>query len=214
MADAAVERFDFEKEVEKLVEKDLLLDAKNTHGIVICGGEFTAAELSAFLNACNFSRMKHRILEYADHLTFGDSAAKEVEIEDVELFERARVFSVGGDLSLRRDGGRFLWHFIGTDVQAVPSGYGRRDFWNENRNAQLRQRDESALLWGEHRGQHNGKEYWHDDRVGWAALNYPHAPAKRIEISYTVFTEGGQVAFVWWKELRAYGQRKNQIAQK
>ena len=86
----------------------------------------------------------------------------------------------------------------------MPPGYGAKDFWGENPDVVFRQRDESALLWGAYK-EESGR--WQEDRVGWADLTYPHPGTKeqRLEIHYTVFIDGGQVAFVWWKELKAHG---------
>lgn len=192
-------RFDFTAEAERLIDPANLVDAQS--GVSIWGGEFTANKLPDFLTACDFSGIPNCIWEYAHCIEF----AKEQLPNDAErcLLERGRVFGVSGDLSLRRDGGRFLWHFIGRSGVDMPEGFEKRDFWEAHPNTQLRRREEMALLWGQRK---ENDDSWQEDRVGWATLNYPisDSAAKRVWIKYDIFTEGGQPAFVWWKELQSY----------
>jgi hypothetical protein len=201
---------DFKEAVEKLVTDPLIT---KDSGIAIVGGELKAAQgetleqvLGRFLQAWDFSNLPYRIWEYVHRIEFTLNTLPNAS--EYSLLERGRIFGTGGDVSLRRDGDRFLWHSIGPKVTTLPTGYGEKDFWDENPDVQLRQCDESALLWGDYK-ETLGR--WQEDRVGWAKLDYPISPAqarkqgKRVEIHYTVFTDGGQVAFVWWKEVKDHG---------
>lgn len=203
------EALDFKRAVEKLVTDPFIT---KDSGIAIVGGELKAGDgetleqvLERFLRAWDLSNMPYRIWEYVRRIEF---TTKLPDASEYSLLERGRIFGTGGDLSLRRDGDRFLWHFIGPKVTTPPTGYEDKDFWDENSNVQLRQRDESALLWGDYK---EALGRWQEDRVGWAKLDYPISSAqarkqgKRVEIRYTVFTDGGQVAFVWWKEIKDHG---------
>lgn len=197
---------DFADAVKQLLAAPLL---HKDNGPVIWGGVFQAAALEAFLAAWPLTQMPYHIWEYTHRMTFVRDAPPEPP--DIARLERGRIFGEGGDLSLRRDGGCFLWHFVGQRNTTKPAGFAVSDFWvdspdcKENPNFTLRANNEHALLWGDYK---TALGRWQDDRVGWADLNYPLSAAKhqgqRAEIHYTVYTDGGQVAFVWWKELKAY----------
>ncbi len=210
------DRFDFAKAVKELLETDLQYGKGQIH---IWGGRIEKNETESleqvvqrFLGAWPLSsqQMPWWILEYADSIKM----EKDKSLDDIRwaLLERARVFGPDGDLSLRRDGDVFLWHFIST-VFAPPAQTQQqgKDFWIEssdtaaNPSLNLRRQTERALLWGKHRRTEGEQNYWHDDRVGRFELQYPHEAAERLEVEYDVFTDGGQVSFVWWKELRAHG---------
>lgn len=195
--------FDFLEEIRRMMSDDKLIGKDD--GIRICGGEVHAKDLPDFRKAWDMSQMPHRIWEYAHRIVFNED-----EITDYDLLERGRVFggiddlSAGGDFSLRRDGDRFLWSFIGASSVTVPANYASSDFWQANPKCKLRPCHESALLWGE---EQDVSGQWQDDRVGWADLTYPvgvasaAAQGPRVKIHFTVFTDGGQVAFVWWRHL-------------
>jgi len=207
--------FDFNKEVERMLDEETLV--KDDSQVVIWGGKFTGDKLSDFVDAWDFGGMPYVIQEQTHRIAFrleeNSSHIATLLKKNHALLERAEVFGGSGNLSLRRDSNSFLWHFIGandiarqnslTKLQAKK--FNIKDFWQENSNCQLRTRDESALLWGDYDTTLNR---WQDDRVGWADLSYPITDAKarqdkkRVQIDYTVFTEAGQVAFVWWKELK------------
>lgn len=201
--------FDFKEAVRQMA--DLTAEA-GANQVAIWGGRFKADDtetleqrLARFLASWDWAAcaMPYRIWEYAHRIEFTRDTLPQV-IEH-HLLERGRIFGSGGDLSLRRDSAHFYWHFIGRFAPLLRAAeWQGEDFFLVHPDCRFRQRDESALLWGEHRGQKNGIDYWHDDRVGWAELLYPHAAADRLKINYTVFTDGGQAAFVWWKELQAY----------
>lgn len=210
--------FDFKQEVERMLDETTLV---KDHGqVVIWGGKFTEDRFSGFVDAWDFDGMLYVIQEQSHRIAFvsedNPSPVAAMLKNNHALLERAEVFGGGGNLSLRRNSNNLLWHFIGandvgrqnslTKLQAEK--FEVKNFWQEHSNCQLRTRDESALLWGDY---NTALSCWQDDRVGWADLSYPITDAKarqdkkRVQIDYTVFTEAGQVAFVWWKELRRHG---------
>lgn len=188
----------FSEEIEKLLKLETLIDA-NSHTSIL-GGEFDAEKVESFLSLWKMDEMPDRIWEYAHRITFN-----EPKMRTPELLERAMLFGKGGCLNLRRDRGKFRWHFIGepqdeTKKKVEEEGFKLCDFWAENKDVKLRRSTESALLWGENNSNGDG---WQEDRVGWAELIYPfNATANRVEVEYEVFTQNGQVAFVWWKKLK------------
>ncbi|NUM73790.1 hypothetical protein HUU40_05465 [candidate division KSB1 bacterium] len=128
---------------------------------------------------------------------------------------RARFFGAGGDLSLRRDGNRLYWHFIGTPRDDFPPIKNACRFWDEQekmpegeRVEKLRlQEDVEALLWGERIVPKSGEAFWREDRVGAIDLVYPvpisdvNAQKQRAKVIYDVYWHNGQPAFVWLKKL-------------
>lgn len=194
--------FDFGDGVEQMLERDALVRGEDE--LAVWGGEFPAEKLPEFLAAWDFAAMPYRLWEYAHRITF-----TEPEVTEHELLERGRVFGAGGDLNFRRDGPRFLWNFTGEAATRAPPGFTFQNFWREHPSSELRRHDATALLWGDYREEH---ARWHDDRVGWATLDYPCADAGartrggRLRVRHTIFSDGGQPAFVWWKELERYGE--------
>lgn len=124
-------------------------------------------------------------------------------------FRRARIFGEDGDLSLRVDGDRLLWHFIGKTNVAPPID-GACDFWQES-NASIpilrRQEDQKALLWGKHNGANRPDDVrWVEDRVRVAELNYPGMAmknAERVHVVYDVYWDDGQPVFYRLRGLEA-----------
>jgi len=200
---------DFTQAVKELLGNSPINSESN---IAIIGGELQAGDshtleevLERFLHKWDFSTLPYRIWEYFHCIEFNTCSLP----SDYSLLERGRIFGPGGDLSLRRDGERFLWHFIGPkEKDTLPADW-KKDFWKENPHAQLRPHDEFALLWGAYK---KALGRWHEDRVGWANLDYPYhlhkEEGKRLWIHYTVFSDGGQIAFVWWKEVKDHAEKK------
>ena len=186
------EQIDFDKAVAALRNPAAQLGKDQIH---IWGGQCREEVLSAFLKAWDFPacKMPLAIWEYADRIEFTGTTP---DAGGLALIERARLFGHGGDLSLRRDGEVFLWHFIGTFMPPVEAG--GCSFWDCNPQTVLRRRDARALLWGENKG---AGDLWEEDRTGWAKLRYPHPAVDRLTLKYAELSNGGQVAFVWWKEL-------------
>jgi hypothetical protein len=168
----------------------------------IWGGAYAEDALIDFLAGWDLKGMPYRIWESTDRIDFErDSSAP-----NVALLERGRLFGPGGDLDLRRDDDTFRWRFVGAPGVRPPKDYDAKEnnFWaqDQNENTAFHCYEETALLWGERKG-----ERWHDDRVAAAKLDYP-APddAERVQVEYKVYSRAGQVEFVWltgvseWKE--------------
>ncbi len=191
---------DFTHEVEYLLDPAREITAGQ---IQIWGGQIPADGITRFLDDWNLTSraMHYGVWEYAHTIRFAGATPPD---PNLPLLERARVFGPDGDLSLRRDGIHFLWHFMGRS--RPPEGLDSDDFWEANPNAKLRCRDRRALLWG---SRNSGEDRWRDDRVARADLTYPHGPAERLILRYVEFSEGGQVVFVWWKEVTAYADGDN-----
>lgn len=133
---------------------------------------------------------------------------------DDELM-RARFFGENGDLSLRRDGNRLYWHFIGAPRNDFPPIKNACRFWGEQeklpegeRVKELRlQENVEALLWGERIVPKSGEAFWREDRVGAIDLVYPvpisdvNVQKQRAKVIYDVYWHNGQPAFVWLKKL-------------
>jgi hypothetical protein len=179
--------------------------------LTIVGGAIAAPALGGFLRAWSFPRDG---MPYCLWETVRDWAFLRGQVPEPDaLFERAVIFgpgddiSPGGDLSLRAEGDEVLWRFIGPAGAQVPPGIEPepRSFWDQDRARRLRRCDARALLWGERKVEPDREDFlWRDDRVGWARLAYPHVAQGRLELSYSLLFDGGQVAFVWWKELHAH----------
>ncbi|MCK6561904.1 hypothetical protein HUU39_05745 [candidate division KSB1 bacterium] len=178
------------------------------------GGETLEHAAAGFLKPWDLARMPYRIWEYEHRITF-----TEPEVAEWSLLERGRIFGEAGDLSLRRDGKRFLWHFIGQPQPATPKD--AQDFWKHSPECQAnpdfkmrrRRKLDVALLWGEYDAT---RKRWHDDRVAWAKLDYPldieqqtENNGTRVKIAYDLFTDRGQIAFVWWKEIKKWQPAKS-----
>jgi hypothetical protein len=197
----------FAEEVELLLRSPLIGKGE----VAIWGGTYAIGDIERFLLAWKQPRMPYRIWEYTHRMDFEIDTLPAAE--NYALLDRGRLFGVGGDLTLRRDGDQYRWHFIGEPHAIQPVGFDVKDFWTDSPECQagqdvkLRQQKETALLWGAYTP---GLGRWHDDRVGWAKLSYPinaiqaKRVNKRVKIDYTVFTDEGQVAFVWLQELREY----------
>ena len=204
--------FDFKQAVQQMTAPHAEVGVGQ---VAIWGGKFNADDvetleqrLARFLTSWDWAAcaMPYRIWEYAHRIEFTRRDTPLLMATEHHLLERGRIFGSGGDLSLRRDSAYFHWHFIGRFTPLLRAAeWQAQDFFTTHPNCKFRQHDESALLWGEPRGQKNGVNYWQDDRVGWADLVYPHASTDRLKICYTIFTDGGQAAFVWWKELKTHG---------
>jgi hypothetical protein len=198
--------FNFEDEVDLMAENPPI---GKESSIIIWGGVFKEERFKDFMSAWSFADM-YVIQEHAHKIDFQLADADSIVNQNPELLERMEIFGASGNLSLRRNGDQFLWHFISDDGQARQETLNKfavanlevKKFWDENTEHKLYRRDESALLWGDYDTNFNR---WHDDRVGWANLDYPTGQRKRMQIDYTVFTDYGQTAFVWWKELKQHG---------
>lgn len=173
----------------------------------IIGGRFTANRLDGFLAVWRqrWDAMPWRIWEHVSEIEFKFAN----EPKALTYLQRAEVFGEGGHLSLRRDGNRWLWHYIGPPGQPAPAGFDRppecEDFWAEHPDVELRRYKEHVLLWGEGIVDEDKKPTgrWWEDRVAAARLEYPPQLTgnARVRLEFWRFTENGQTAFVWYRGL-------------
>ena len=218
---AELKPFNFGNAVVKMREGQV-----SVGDLTIWGGRVDEAAVKDFIDSCALAQMPYRIWEYAHRIEFSENANSKPD--NYELLERGRIFGAGGDLSLRRDGTEFLWHFVGPKDALLSSArrgclsglanfggpkntallsedsrqkFAPHDFWERHSDLILRRNEETALLWGDYQGD-AGR--WQEDRVGWADLDYPLAAknaGQRVNLVYETFTDGGQIAFVWFKKL-------------
>lgn len=169
------------------------------------GGAFDALRLGDFLQVWGLPRleMPWSLWQWTDRIIIERGSVA----HDLDHLERGRVFGPGGDLSLRRDGGRVLWHFVGPADAAPPSGFSFASYWDGREDAPIRLRERTALLWGEERRDKdkNPLGVWYEDRVAAAALKYPlSAGARRVQVCYREYLHGGCVELVWLLELEEH----------
>lgn len=175
--------------------------------LAILGGQFGPERLAAFLAAWQgrWATMPWRIWEHVSEIGFADTP------KDPDLLQRGEVFGEGGHLSLRRDGNRWYWRYIGPADQPVPKGFEKapecEDFWaiEQNKDVSLRCYEERVLLWGNEILDSNKQPIgvWWEDRVAAARLQYP-AQLKghdRVHLKFNRFTEAGRTVFVWYRDL-------------
>jgi hypothetical protein len=178
--------------------------------LTILGGEFAAGRLGDFLQAWTkqLPGMPWRVWEHISDIAIGESIAP----GRLALLQRGEAFGEGGHLSLRRDGQRWRWRYIGPANQPALEGFEREpecvDFWAAATAADtvLRRYEERVLLWGQkitdaHR-QPKGPLWW-EDRVATAHLDYPETlkAYRRVYLAFSRFTEDGRTAFVWYRGL-------------
>lgn len=165
---------------------------------VILGGRFAHSRLSAFLDVWRkeWKAMPWRVWEYVSSIGFAD------EPEHLGWLQRADIFGEGGHLALRRDGERWLWHFIGP-ASSLPENIEGTKY----PDTALHRYEESIVLWGEEvRKDKNdpktGIGHWQDDRVGAAQLKYPEMKGvSRVYLHYWRYSQAGETQFVWYRGL-------------
>lgn len=163
----------------------------------VFGGQFAQARLADFLAVWRkrWASMSWRIWEHISHIEFAD------EPQEPEHLLRAEVFGDGGHLSLRRDGNRWLWHYIGPAGQPAPQGFDQKsdcEIWEAEQSAVLRRYHDQAILWGERK---TGYDFWWEDRVAAAKLVYPKQNVGRVYLDFWRYTQDGQTVFVWYRNL-------------
>lgn len=170
---------------------------------VILGGRFEHSRLSTFLAAwrTRWDAMPWRIWEHVSSIGFAE------EPGNLAWLQRADIFGEGGHLSLRRDGERWLWHFIGPASATLPDEFIGVSFWDKHPNVVLHRYEESVILWGEEvlkdrNDPKSGIGRWQDDRVGAALLKYPKMKgALRVYLHYWRYSQAGETQFVWYRGL-------------
>lgn len=195
------------------------------------GGAIEASQIEDFLQAWDWAArdMPWRIWEYEDRIALERSADLPA---DLVRLERGRLFGPGGDLSLRRDAGRILWHFVGPrnapapaklqwahlQYPATPPPYAAVDFWKSNPQASRpwQRRSQSVLLWGQEERDQDGKGVgvWREDRVSGvrSELCYPTLSGSssegRAQLVYWEYLWGDAVQAVWWQGITPW-ERSN-----
>ena len=183
---------------DELIQRLADAPVRTEEDLSIWGGNFEARRLADFLKRWKLEEreMPWRIWEWVSRIVF----QWETLPGNPKLLERGRLFGPGGDLSLRRDGDRFLWHFIGPAGVEPPVGFEARSYWENRDRRPLREREESVLLWGKWYS-YPGRRW--EDRVGGADLRYPKMLGEEwVWLDYRRYEDAGQTAFVWYRGLR------------
>jgi hypothetical protein len=189
-------------DLEKIAQQLMETPAEGPADLAVWGGVFDADRLPDFLATWSLPRegMPYCLWQWTDDIVLQRGQVP----NRLDWLERGRVFGPGGDLSLRRDGGRFLWNFVGPAEMAPPNGFEFADYWDGRADAPIRPRERTALLWGEElRDDHNHPlGVWHEDRVAAATLEYPGLRgARRVQLRYCEYLRGGRVELVWLLDL-------------
>lgn len=165
--------------------------------LTIVGGTIQETTVLNWLGRWNLQSLPWRLWEEVSAL----SLEKDTPLpSSFALVERGQLFGEGGDLTLRRDGDLFRWHFIGPRTANVPMTADALDYWVESTTTVLHCVKQQAILWGVWR---SDLGRWHDNRVGWANLQYPAEfnGKPHVYIHYDEYLESGRVAFVWLRDL-------------
>lgn len=199
---------------EKLIFTSLRRELKGKDELMIVGGTISEAKVINWLR--EFKGMPWRVWEWVNDFRLEHESLTPAFPLAIRLsaLERVRLFGDGGDLTVRRDGALFRWHFIGPSgakkEAIIPAGWQScHDYWDrkENESQKLTCSEQKALLWGAY-NQELGR--WYDNRVGFAHLEYPLADVEsllqedkkgHVYAYYREYLDGGQVAFVWMYKL-------------
>lgn len=183
--------------IEELAAEYLNAATFTASDLSVFGGKVAGNRLGDFVKGWQLPRadMPWCIWEWVNRITFERGTVP----GDIQLLDRGRVFGTAGDLSLRRDGESFLWHFVGETQVVPPEEFPGHGFWKTNGGVTLRRTEGTVLLWGEYSSE---KKRWVEDRVARAQLAYPGVgSAQRIRIRYWSFGHGGQTSLIWWRGL-------------
>lgn len=165
--------------------------------LTVFGGTIEEQKALAWLSLWDLQLLPWRIWEEVSALRVEKGTLLPQELA---LVERAQFFGEGGDLTLRRDGDIFRWHFVGPKTAMVHKTPDALDYWDQPSASTLYRVEQQAILWGVWR-----KELgrWHDNRVGWANLQYPAELNGRshVYIHFDEYLESGRVAFVWLRDI-------------
>ncbi|ODS36719.1 MAG: hypothetical protein A7315_04630 [Candidatus Altiarchaeales archaeon WOR_SM1_79] len=177
--------------IDKVMGKLLEEERISKGDIQIWGGKIKEEELQEFMKKWNFSDMQFRIKETVKEINIDKN--KNLDLQDVELIERIRIFGNAGDIDLRRNGNRFIWRYIGED--SPPSNLPGHvcNFWGKDKNSNKKffVGYREVILWNKN-----------DPRVAKAKLNYPIKNAERVKIRYKTLSEGGIISFVQFIEIK------------
>lgn len=155
----------------------------------ILGGQFAHNRLTAFLRYWGLDKgaMKWRIWELTNALTF------DADIGDTQHLQRAEIFGEEGHLSLRRDGQKWLWHFIGLVTRDPSSSF------PENQSEVFLSGFISNLT-AQPTGEGDNEEfacedYWMSEETRRASDNM-----RRYEESVILWGEKRQSDALWWDD--------------
>jgi hypothetical protein len=174
------------------------------------GGRFAASALSDFLDAWELGGrdMPWRLWEWVSDLLWEHGTAAlpfdSTPARRRDWLERARIFGPGGDLSLRREGGEFVWHFVGAHGAQIPAAFTN----DEAGDAEGGQTDHlvafccATALWGNKRPLPGGGVFWQEQ-----PLYYPGAgEPDRVQLAYREYLCGADTVAVWWLGLEGLQQ--------
>jgi len=186
-------RIDFARLVDQMMSDRI---SEGTSRPAIVGGECEADRLLDWLDEIHAAEMTTWICTYADSVTCGHEGPS----RPVGVIERVRLFGVGGDLDVWRDGDKFRWRYVGLGAHAPEDG--RAMPWPGTETSPVYVRERTVLLWGERQ---EGQSAWFDDRTAGAALTYPvPGTPPRVQARYREYTQAGDVLAVWFTGLEAY----------
>lgn len=203
---------------QPLVFKELLSQRTlcTNADLAIVGGTISELEIANWLKQWDLRNMPWQLREWVNDLKLQKAKALPAIFNLVkrlplfgrgqhlpstfDLVERLRLFGKGGDLTMRRDGHMFRWHFIGSSQTKVPQTPKPRDFWEEHPSKILYRIDQQVILWG---AWDETRQRWYDDRVGWANLDYPQElhGKRHVYAHFWEYLDTGRVAFVWMYDL-------------
>lgn len=163
--------------------------------VVLRGGKWSdTATLATF----QFQHMPYCIVQTVKQPTQFRYDKPEIWLKEDLL--RLHAFGDGGDLTVRRDGDRYYWRFVGTEASAA--GLAGEPFPHP---VQIDpEQEQKALLYGVNKG---GGQF-QENIVGGANLNYPQAlqNADRVMIHAHAVTaaDGLEVVAYWTYKLDTY----------
>lgn len=171
--------------------------------MLVFGGEITSDELEPFFAAWQNAAdsMPYRVWEYIDRMFFENGTWP----DKYALFEQARLFGDGGDLSVRRDGDHCFWRFVGPEGYRLPAGVQGYDYWDSvPEGTRLHVALDEVLLWGKGEKMPDGSMIWRDDRTAGARLVYPQQTAERVKLVMKKYSRAGNVEHVRYLRLEGW----------
>ena len=199
------EAVNFKKIINRMTDDELVEEEWPT----VAGGTCDEGELVDWLDALDLSGMPIRIWSFTEHCTIGDDGPPQT----VKHLERARLFGAGGDLDVRRDGGRFRWRSVGKAEYAPEYERKQKLEWPGTDVSPVYCRVREALLWGT---REKDQEQWFEDRVAGAKLTYfaetpalPDQVEERVKVKFREYTQAGRTLAVRLLGLERYEEEKN-----
>lgn len=176
--------------------------------LTVCGGEISLEDWrAAWPDLRRVGEFKYAVLACLEKIEFLKAESDSVDrCPDGLLW--ARVFGPGGDFYCWRDGpGRLRWRVIGPPGLELPGGLGAgKSLWDEEPQAEFFASEESFLLWGQY-GEKENAAVWFEKRVAAANLTYPVEFKGRVKLLSRVYSRGGHVELVWYRDLVEEGEK-------